>query len=103
MPQQLLAADNVDRLGGGVALDLLSGERRIGHHGHYMDSKVNRMAEDLSQAPHQPGGWDEVKRRFEIEFFARANGITKRQTVELMKKYGDDYETLVNEARWLRD
>ena len=51
-----------------------------------------------------PGGWSERKRRLEIEFFARTNGITKRQANELMKKYGEnDYATLVSEARWLRE
>ena len=48
--------------------------------------------------------WNEVKRRFEIEFFARTNGITKRQAAELFRKYGEkDYETMVREARWLRE
>ena len=50
------------------------------------------------------GGWSEVKRRFEIEFFARTNGITKRQAADLMRKYGEmDHATLVREARWLRE
>ena len=40
---------------------------------------------------------------FEIEYFARTNGITKRQAAELMKKYGNDYATLLREAKWLRD
>ena len=62
------------------------------------------MAENVAGSPEQPRAWDVIKRRFEIEFFARSNGITKRQAADLMKKYGEkDYETLVREARWLRD
>ena len=63
------------------------------------------MAENQTQSPiGTPGGWTQVKRRFEIEFFARTNGITKRQAVELIKKFGEhDQKTLVAEARWLRD
>ena len=62
------------------------------------------MEENQSAGPHQHKGWNEVKRRFEIEFFARANGITKRQAADLIKKYGEnDQETLAREARWLRD
>ena len=45
-----------------------------------------------------------MKRRLDIELFALATGITKRQAADLMKKHGDkDYQTLVREARWLRD
>ena len=52
----------------------------------------------------QKAAWSEVKRRFEIEFFARTNGISKRQAAELFRKYGEtDYQTLAREARWLRD
>ena len=52
----------------------------------------------------QGAGWSDVKRRFEIEFFARTNGISKRQAAELFRKYGEkDYQTLEREARWLRE
>jgi hypothetical protein len=62
------------------------------------------MTENEEPTQEQHRAWDQVKRRFEIEFFARTNGVTKRQTVELMKKFGEnDHETLVREARWLRD
>ena len=64
------------------------------------------MSQNESQPPHdrQTGGWSEVKRRLDIELIALATGITKRQAADLMKKHGEkDYETLVREARWLRD
>jgi hypothetical protein len=80
--------------GGHQAYDGFSGSRGI-----------TDMAESKSAAPRERlGAWDLVKRRFEIEFFALTNGITKRQTVELMKKFGEhDHETLVREARWLSE
>jgi hypothetical protein len=43
------------------------------------------------------------QRSFEIEYFARTNGITRRQAAELLKKYGNDYATLQREAKWLRE
>ena len=63
------------------------------------------MSDSTSRAPREPlAAWQHVKRRFDIEFFARTNGITKRQAAELMKKFGEkDHATLVREARWLRE
>ena len=64
------------------------------------------MSENEPGPPHDQrlGGWSEVKRRLDIELLALATGITKRQAADLMKTHGDkDYESLVREARWLRD
>jgi len=59
--------------------------------------------DESANAHEPPGAWEQVKRRFDIECFALTHGITKRQTVELMKKFGDyDKEALIREARWLR-
>ena len=66
----------------------------------------DRMSETESKHPdeQQHGGWSEVKRRLDIELFALAAGITKRQAVDLMKKYREkDYEILRREERRLRD
>jgi hypothetical protein len=46
---------------------------------------------------------DKYQRSFEIEYVATINGITKRQAVELIKKYGNDYAAIAREAKWLRD
>jgi hypothetical protein len=66
--------------------------------------EVQKNMSDDERNEKRYGGWKKIKRRLEIEFFARMNGITKRQTTELLKKYGEhDYATLVREARWLRE
>ena len=57
------------------------------------------MAEDDSGSTHQQhGNLSEVTRHIDIELFALATGINKQQALELLKKYGEDHETLVRRA-----
>ena len=39
---------------------------------------------------------------YEVEYFAKSNGITKDQALELIKKHGNDRQTLNAEAAKLK-
>ena len=58
------------------------------------DDKNNRGEPDRSRVS---GSED-----YEVEYFARENGITPDQARELIKRHGNDRETLTREAEKLK-
>ncbi|MCO6388423.1 DUF3606 domain-containing protein [Aliihoeflea sp. 40Bstr573] len=60
------------------------------------------MADD----PNKQDGRDRSKvagdQDYEVQYFAKANGVTPQQARELIETYGNDRETLEREAKKMR-
>lgn len=60
----------------------------------------------MADNPHQQGSGDRSRvsgsERYEVEYFARQNGITEAQARELIRQFGNDRETLNREAQKLK-
>lgn len=60
----------------------------------------------MADNPHQQDNRDRSRvsgsERYEVEYFARQNGISEEQARELIRKFGNDREALNREAQKLK-
>jgi hypothetical protein len=59
------------------------------------------MADDKTKKDGRDGNRVAANERYEIECFAKSNGVTRRQAMDLIHKYGNDRLTLAREAKKL--
>lgn len=60
------------------------------------------MSDDKSKTGYQDRDRVNGSEPYEVEYFARNNGVTAAQTRELIKQHGNDRATLEREAKKLK-